>query len=359
MAEKQIGVGIVGFDHWYIGIAAADAYRNNPRARVVAAAHRDQETIGKFAAERDIPFVTSDYGAIAGREDVDLVVTACPSSENVALCLEAVRLGKPVLSVKPFAMNLAEADRLVSAVKERGTLFYPFEAYGRTGGQNGLYKEWVGAGKIGTPISATIVQRASLGGASLDWPGRRNDRTWWRDPTKVPGGGWLDHAIYQVDLLRWLLDDEVARVTGVAKTLAHPELPKELEDFGVALVEFRKGTVATIEVTWTAPASGGLSLTQIVGTEGQIAFDPTLTGKLSVSGKFESPIGSAGGTGGTAGSGWTSFSPPRRGGTVYEHVLDCLEGKAQPAATVDDARANLAVCLAFYEAARSGRTVSL
>jgi predicted dehydrogenase len=348
---KQYGIGIVGFDHWYIARGAVDAFQGNPRARVVAVAHRDEATIRQYAEEKGIPSVTTDYASVAQRDDVDVVITACPSSENVDLCIDAARRGKHILSVKPCAMNVADADRLAGAVKEAGVHFYPFESYGRLGGQQQTLKRWIGEGRIGTPISATVIQRASLSGASQDWPGRRNDNTWWRTPSMVPGGGWLDHAIYQVDNLRWLLDDEVARISGVTKTLAHPELQQPLEDFGVAVVEFRKGLVATIEVTWTAPPSGGLSQTQLVGTEGQLVFDPTLTGKLSVSGKFETP----------ASGGWTTIAPPWRAGGHPEadHILDLVEGTAQPVASVQDARTNLAVCLAFYEAARTGSAVTL
>jgi predicted dehydrogenase len=347
----QYGVGIVGIDHWYAGIGAADGLQRSKRARVVAVAHRDEEKLREFAAERGIPNVTTDYHAISGMDGVDLVVTACTTAENVDLCIEAARRGKHIVSVKPFAMSLADADRLIQVVRETGVLFASFDAGYRLNGQWQQYKQWIGDGRIGTPVSATLIQRANLEGASMDWPGRRNDRTWWRDPSKVPGGGWIDHAIYQVDGLRWLLDDEVARVSGVAKTLVHPELPQELEDFGVALIEFRKGTVATIEVTWTAPARGGLSQTHIVGTEGQIVLEPTITGKLSLSGGFDSPTG----------QGWTTVAPisSRGGGGAVEHVLECIATGKRPAATVDDARANLAVCLAFYAAARSGRAVSL
>ncbi|HEU5318591.1 MAG TPA: Gfo/Idh/MocA family oxidoreductase [Chloroflexota bacterium] len=350
MAQKQHRIGIAGFDHWYIARGVVDACTTNPRATVTAVAHRDEATITQYAKEKSIPFATTDYAAIAARDDVEVLVTACPTSENVALCIDAAKRGKPILSVKPCAMTVADADRLAKAVNDAGVAFYPFESYNRVGAQNRGLKAWLAEGKIGKPISATIIQRAGLGGASQDWPGRRNDNTWWRTPSMVPGGGWLDHAIYQIDALRFLLDDEVARIGGVAKTLAHPELQAPWEDFGVAIVEFKKGLVATIEVTWTAPASGGLSQTQIVGTEGQIVYDPTVTGRVAVSGKFDGP----------AGGGWTSFAPPWRGGaTPLDHVLDVIEGKAQPAATVADARANVAACLAFYEAARTGRTVSL
>ncbi len=346
------GVGIVGLDHWYAGLGAIDDLQRSKRGRVVAVAHRDEAKLRELAAERGIPHVTTDYHAIASRPEVDVVVTACTTAENVDLCLDAVRRGKHVVSVKPFAMSLAEADRLAAAVREAGVLFCSFDALYRLSPQAQLYKRWLDEGRIGRAISATAIQRASLEGASMDWPGRRNDQTWWRDPRKVPGGGWIDHAIYQVDLLRWLLNDEVARVSGVARTLAHPELPKELEDFGVALLEFRKGTVATVEVTWSAPPGAGLSLTHIVGTEGQIAYDPTLSGKLAVAGaRFGSPTN----------GGWILCSPPARrgGGGLVEHVLECLATGRQPVASIDDSRATLAVCLAFYEAARTGHAVTL
>lgn len=349
--RRRYGVGIVGLDHWYAGIGAADDLRNSQRARVVAVAHRDEPMLRQFAAEREIPTATTDYSAIAGREDVDIVVTACTTAQNVDLCLDAVRRGKHVVSVKPFAMSLADADRLLGPVRSAGVLFMSFDSIYRLSPQGQLYKQWITEGRIGTPLSATIIQRTSLRGASMDWPGRPAEYTWWRDPSKVPGGGWIDHSIYQLDLFRWLLDDEVVRVTGVAKNLSHPELPKELEDFGVGLFEFGKGAVVTIEVTWTAPPSGGLSQTQLVGTEGQIVFDPTLTGKLAVSGKFDGP----------AGGGWTAFAPPARrgGGGPVEHLIDCLESHRPSVATIADSRATLAACLAFYESARSGRTVTL
>lgn len=349
---KRLGVGIVGLDHWYAGIAAADGLKTSAYGQLVAVAHRDEERLRPFAAERNVPFATTDYAAVVRRDDVQVVVTACPTSENVSLCTQAARLGKHIVSVKPFAMTLADADKLIAAVKQAGVVFYGLEAQQRVQAQGQRFKQWIGEGRIGTPISATVIQRATLSGAQMDWPGHRVDRTWWLDPQQAPGGGWIDHAIYQVDFLRWLLDDEVVRVTGVARTLVHAsELPKELEDFGVALIEFRKGTVATVEVTWTAPSRGGLSQTQLVGTEGQIVLDPTITGKLSLNGTFDSPTG----------QGWTTVAPVagRTPGGAVEHVLECIATGKRPAATIDDARANLAVCLAFYEAARSGRTVTL
>ncbi len=349
--QKRYGVGVVGLDHWYAGIAAVDGLKGSTYGTCVAVAHRDEERLRAFAAERGVPHATTDYAEVVRRDDVDVVVTACTTAENVDLCLEAVRLGKPIVSVKPFVMSLQDADRLVRAVKEKGTPFISLDSSHRVNAVANRFKVWIGEGRIGKPVSATIVQRATVEGASQDWPGRRSDKTWWLDPSKVPGGGWLDHAIYQVDYLRWLFDAEVARVSGVSKTLVHPELPPELEDYGNALLEFDNGAVASVEVTWTAKPGRGLSVTQIVGSEGQLVHDATLTGKVSVTGNFDSP----------GGDGWTTIAAPggRAAGGLVEHLLECLATGKQPVATIDDSRKTLAVCLAFYEAARAGKTVSL
>jgi hypothetical protein len=42
-----------------------------------------------------------------------------------------------------------------------------------------------------------------------------------------------------------------------------------------------------------------------------------------------------------------------------EHLIDCLAGGQTAVATIADSRATLAACLAFYEAARTGKAVTL
>ena len=128
-------------------------------------------------------------------------------------------------------------------------------------------------GAIGTPLSATLVGRFTVDGARLDWPGQPNPNAWWMDPKRAPGGGWIDHAIYLVDWLEWAFADRIVRVTGVARTLVHHDLHPEKEDFGVALLEFSRGAVATVEVTWSSPRGHYFMGWQIVGTEGDLDWD--------------------------------------------------------------------------------------
>jgi len=56
----------------------------------------------------------------------------------------------------------------------------------------------------------------------------------------------------------------------------------------------------------------------------------------------------------------TSEAPGRRMGMgLLDHMLDCMEGKAQPVTGLYDAYKNLEACLAFYEAAKGHKVVWL
>ncbi|HEY3080829.1 MAG TPA: Gfo/Idh/MocA family oxidoreductase [Chloroflexota bacterium] len=339
---KKLRLGIVGLDHWYAGLAVAEDAARNENVELVAIAHRDEprgrETVERFGAGE----YTADYMALATRGDLDVVATACYCSENAPLAAAAAKAGSHVLSVKPIAMTAAEAETIREAVRAAGVRFMSFESNYRITPTFRQIKEWVDGGRIGKVISAYTVLRSGL--PTQQWPGVPG-RTWWLDPTKTPGGGWIDHSIYHVDFLRWLLNDEVARVGGDVANLKHEDIAP-LEDYGLAQLTFRGGARATVEVTWTGASGAGLNRIDVVGTEGQIVWDPTVSGKTALSGKTDP-------------SGWLLTSTPARAASALAHLAETLAGRGQTAGTVDDACANLAVCEAFYRAAREGRATNL
>jgi predicted dehydrogenase len=341
---EPVRVGIAGMDHWYAALGTLDQLARSETSRLVALAHRDAEKARETAEKHGGVSWSTDPMEVATRANVDLVVTACTTRENPDVCVAAARNGKHIVSVKPMAMTLAEGERIAAAVREAGVLFFPFESLVRLSAATRQYKLWIEEGRIGRPTAALTILSGSV--PRQDWPGRTVEKTWWMDPAQVPGGGWIDHSIYHVDQLRYLLGAEVERVSGEIGKLRHPDL--ELEDHGVANLRFRNGVIATVQVTWSAPPGGGLHLFHLLGTEGQIAEDGTFTGKLGVTGQFP-PF-----------QGWTLTARPTQGGTtVIEHLAECLAEEGTPAAGIDDALKNLAVCLAFYDAARTGNAVTL
>ena len=341
--SARVRFGIAGMDHWYAGFAALRGIAANDSAVVTAVAHRQTAYVEAIAAEYAIPSITSDYAEVARRDDVDVVVAACTTAEAPALCQEAAAHGKHVICVKPMALTLAEADAMVAAVERAGVGFYPLEAIQTSGGAARQYAQWLEEGRIGRPISAAVIRRGGL--PTQEWPGVHVARTWWLEAGKAPGGGWIDHAIYDVHMLRRLLGAEVVRVTGATANLVHTDIP--FEDYGAATLTFDNGFVATLEVTWSSGPQSGMHAFHLVGTEGQIATDG-ISGKLAVRGNF------------APWQGWVLSDAARSpSGDSVALMVDFARNGAPLPATVHDGRRNLAVCLAFYEAARADRVVTL
>ena len=57
----------------------------------------------------------------------------------------------------------------------------------------------------------------------------------------------MNQCIHGIDLLRWMMGDEVVEVYGATRQQFHDYL--EAEDVGVAVVKFKNGAIGTIEGT--------------------------------------------------------------------------------------------------------------
>ena len=330
---KRYRVGIVGLDHWYGALAAAESASKNPRTEIVAIAHRDARQLAETAAKYGVSATSANYDDVLNRDDVDIIVTGVYCNENPDVVVAATRNGKQVASTKPIAMDVAGADRIVEAVRKAGVKFISNECTYLVSPAYVKMKQWIDEGKIGKPISAYSCLRSPV--PRQPWPGEHGD-TWWLDPTKSPGGGWIDHSIYHISALRWIFGSEVVRSTGVVANLREKKLP--FEDFGVANLVFGTGQIGISEVTWTGLREASYNTFQVVGTEGQIVWDQTTSGKIAAVGNF-----------GVAG--WFQVSPGPSAGSVLDHLVETLDSGKSLVANEVDARANLAACLDFYKTA--------
>jgi predicted dehydrogenase len=91
-----------------------------PDAEVLAVGSRAQETADAFAAELDIPRAHGSYAELAADPDVDAIYVSPPHPGHLAATLLALEHGKAVLCEKPFAMDRAEAQRMVDAARANG-----------------------------------------------------------------------------------------------------------------------------------------------------------------------------------------------------------------------------------------------
>lgn len=336
---QLLRVGLVGLDHWYAGLGAVDDLARSGTARITQIAHRDPQR-GRETAEKYGATFTTDYRAVATSPEIDVVLTACYCSENADLSTAAAATGHAIISVKPISMSVAEARRIESAVRAAGVRFISLESGYRVNPTFTTIRGWVDQGRIGRILTAATVLRSSL--PTQPWPGERG-RTWWLDTAKTPGGGWIDHSIYHIDFLRWILRSEIVSVSGDVGNVIHTDIAP-LEDYGIANLVFASGARASVEVTWTGQPGASVHRIELIGTEGTLVWDPSISGRILIGGRNEP-------------AGWLSIPIPQPAGTAAGYVR-ALQSNALPA-SIDDAIANLAACEAFYRAARTGSTVRL
>lgn len=336
----MIRVGLVGLDHWYSALGLAETMARRDDMDLVGIADADSRRAADAARRSGVDRVEGEWEKLVEDRGVDAIASFVNSAANPEVCVAAARAGKHLLSTKPVARTLDDASRVVTAVREAGVHFLPAETRHRVAKQSVTLRRWLSEGKLGRLLSASFSLWASL---PQRWPDDP-DPGWFVDPSCTVGGAWVDHAIYQLDLMRFLLGEEVTSISGQVANLLHQTLP--VEDWGVATVTFAGGTRAILEDTWTGPGEIFQQSMTLVGTAGAVRVDG-IQGRMLLLGEVASPF-----------PGWVEAEPPARHGDDIDHWLALIRGQAEPAATVEDAWRNLAACAAFYEAARSGKAVA-
>jgi predicted dehydrogenase len=175
----------------------------------------------------------------------------------------------------------------------------------------------------------------------------RRHRGWFVQKSLAGGGAVMDHTVHLVDVLRWYLRSEVVEVYAQATGLL-PGGDGEVETGGLLLLTFANRVFATVDCSWSRPASyptwGGLAL-ELVGARGAMFVD-AFRQNLTVYPE-SSPVLS-----------WRYWGSDSNRSMIADFISAIQQDRAPTVTGVDGYRA-LEVVLAAYESARSGRPVRL
>lgn len=175
-----------------------------PGHELTAVASSVQDRADFFAKEFDVRKAYSDYRALVADSDVDAIYAARPHTfhaQDALLCIEA---GKPVLVEKPFAVNAAEAKRVIDAARA-ANVFVMEAMWSRFFPLVDEMRRLIADGVIGEPrmIQADFGFRAGI-----------NPEGRLFNPS-LAGGGLLDVGIYPLSFSSMIFG-EPTQVTGIA-----------------------------------------------------------------------------------------------------------------------------------------------
>ncbi len=241
----------------------APAMATASSADFVAVLGHDRARTEAFARRHGARRVHDLLDDLLADPDVDAVYLATPVDRHAPDTIAVLEAGKDVLVEKPMARSTAEAVAMAAAAERSGRrLAVCF--YQRFNTRHREVRRLIGAGAIGRPTAARI----NFSGRSRPRPG-----AWRFDPARSGGGVFADQGSHAVDLLRYLLADEVREVAAFTGTLAEPT---DVEDTASTLLRFASGLAAVITAHWSIedPREARTSVLEISGTEGTIVTWP-------------------------------------------------------------------------------------
>lgn len=181
----------------------------------------------------------TEYEIMLEKEQPELVAIATESGEHAKIALRCMDYGCNLIIEKPIALSIADADAIIKKAKERNLKVCACH-------QNRFNKA---VQKIRDAIEKERFGKLLYGTAHIRWTRDREyyDRAKWRGTWEQDGGALMNQCIHDIDLLRWMMGDDIIEVVGMTDRLKHDYI--EAEDIGIALVRFKNGSYGIIEGT--------------------------------------------------------------------------------------------------------------
>ena len=213
---------------------------------LAAVVSRDLARAQDFAQRHEARAAYDDFDVMLHDPAVQVVYLASPNALHAGQTVKAAEAGKHVLCEKPMAITQDECQLMVDACQHHNVrLGVGFHLRHHPGHQR--LRDVVQSGSLGT-LALAQAQWGS-GARGLAAPQARPPlQQWWEDPALVGAGAFMGTGVHCVDLLRYLLGEEVLEVT--ALTDAQP-----LEHLATVLLRFQSGTLGMVTSSRRLPDS--------------------------------------------------------------------------------------------------------
>lgn len=204
--------------------------------------------------------VYGDYLKILADPEIDAVYIATPVFTHASLAVEAANHGKHILCEKPMALTMQECNDMVAAAHDNNVTlqiaymmrYHPAHQY---------IREQINSGSLGNIQFVHLERTAFADFKSPDFPSHRK---WFVDKTRSGGGVFMDLGSHLIDLLIYFMGDDIVD----CHLTAPVDQEMGVEISGLACLQFRGGTVATVYSSWEVPLHD--NFIQVYGDKGSI-----------------------------------------------------------------------------------------
>ena len=285
----------------------------------------------------------TDYKIMIEENDIELIGIATESGLHAEIALHCIDNGIHLIIEKPMAMSIQDADEIIKRSKDNHVKVSACH-------QNRFN---VAVQEMRNAVEQGRFGKLSHGSIHVRW--NRNEDYYtqapWRGTWEQDGGALMNQCIHGIDLLRWMLGDEIEEVYGVTKQQFHSYF--EAEDIGMAVVKFKNGAVATIEGTTNVYPKNLEETLYLFGETGTVKLGGKSTNAIDVwdfadeSALDEKNKGLHEQTSNVYGNGHTS---------LYADMIEAIKNDRQPYVDAQAGKNALELVLSIYKSQKE-RTV--
>ncbi len=308
------------------------------------------EKTESLAHQFDLPKTVhtyTDYQKMLHIDRPNLIAIATESGEHAKIAFACIEAGCNLIIEKPIALSLTDADAIIEKADEKNVLVCACHQ-NRFNKSIQIIREQIEAGSFGKLFYGTAQIRWNRGESyykQAPWRG-----TWDQD-----GGALMNQCIHNIDLLRWMLGDEIMEVNGITDNLSHPYM--ETEDFGAAFLKFKNGSYGIIEGTVNVYPRNLEESLSIFGEKGTVIVAGKSVNQIKVWNFTDEQLSLK------EIEDKYNENPPTIYGyghsPLYADVIEAIIDHRPPYVTATDGRRALELVLAIYQSASVGKSIRL
>lgn len=247
--DKPIRLGLIGCGGIVQKTHARAYHALSNIVKITALADVVKENLHKVGEEFDVheKHRYSDYREMLEKAEIDVVTIATPHSFHAEQVIESVNAGVAVISEKPMATSIDEADRILEKINHNNTPYTIVHNYLYTAGMQEAIAQLPEIGK-------TYYGRSTgMGLRSTDFNANHpNPAFAWRASKNKGGGCISDTSYHEIYSVCTLIQSPVRYVEARVHTMV---LDIDVDDFAMLLCEHENGAITTVSGAWSVPAT--------------------------------------------------------------------------------------------------------
>lgn len=341
MKYALIGCGRIAVNHMKAAI--------NNELEIVAVCdvleEKMEELLAKYGLEKDESIKRyTDYKKMIEELQPELASIATESGIHAEIALYCIEKGVNLIIEKPMAMSIEDANKIIDLAEKKNVKVSACH-------QNRFN---VAIQKLRKAVESGRFGKLSHGSIHVRW--NRNagyyEQAPWRGTWEQDGGALMNQCIHGIDLLRWMMGDEIEEIYGATRQQFHDYL--EAEDVGMAVIKFKNGAIGTIEGTTNVFPKNLEETLYIFGENGTVKIGGTSTNNIDVwdfaveTEEDQENKGLEEETSNVYGNGHTS---------LFADVMDAIENDRKPYVDAVAGRNALEVVLSIYKSQKTAAPV--